>query len=359
MAIGAAIGEETAALASDGRLIPAFSAGELSETLRARIVAATNAARPYRHVPSALAGLGDLEILSLALRRRADLPNTVVDYQRWQETQPLAPSLAELGVPGDQLTDREVSPERGQLISLLYNSGIVDTETLSSAGADFSFAELRQPLLAGMSFRNAALRFIDFSAVELRDVDFSGAVLDHARFRSAYIVDSHFDGIVGGADRPRADTNLLPETGMAGADFTGAFIDRSTFISVRAFAANFDGAYIGNSDFSGAALGAATFRGAILFNNVFDGADLASIDLSGAIVIGPNFLDTLQTTAESFVADRYVLEPMSVAEGIDNAHVLRFDDALFAAVEAGALPVFVIVRIGEFEAEYGRNVIPD
>jgi len=357
LAIGAAIGAETAALSIDGRATPAFSASELSESLRARIVAASNSARPYRHVPSPLTGLSDLEIVSLAMRRRTDLPSIAADYERWQAIQPPR-SLAELGMPSDQLTDREVSPERGQLISLLYNSGIVDTELLSSAGADFSFAELRQPLLVGMSFRYAALRFIDFSTVEIRNVDFAGAALDQARFRSAYIVDSHFDGIVGGADRPPANVDLLPGTGMIGADFSGAFIDRSTFVSVRAFAANFDGAFIGNSDFSGAALGAATFRGAILFNNIFDHADLASVDLSGVIVFDPNFLVMLEATAESFVADRYAIEPLPL-DREDNVHAFRFDDAMLEALDNGVLEGFIVVEVGEFDTEYVANEIPD
>ena len=165
LAIGAAIGEETTALAEDGRAAPTFHAAELSDALRARIVAATNAARPYLHAQSPLSVLSEPEITAAAVARRTDLPGVLAQYDAVQAEQPGARPLSELGIATGELTDRKSSPERGQLISLLYNSRINDTALLTYVGADFSFAELRQPMLMGMSFRHALLRFADFSRI--------------------------------------------------------------------------------------------------------------------------------------------------------------------------------------------------
>ncbi|MEX0860390.1 MAG: pentapeptide repeat-containing protein, partial [Cucumibacter sp.] len=359
LAIGAAIGAETAVLATDGRPAQVFGAAEFSLSLRARIIAATNAARPYRHLVSSLAGLNEIEIVAAALKRRTDLPTTIADYETWRASQPLARSLAELGEPSSELTDREVSPERGQLISLLYNSRILDTEELSYNGADFSFAELRQPVLGAMSFRHAKLRFADFSGVEVRGTNFGGASLDHARFRGATIVETDFAGIPGADIEPPYLANpAVPVwwTLLNGADFSSSFIDRSKFGSTRAFAANFDSAYVGNSDFSNAALGASTFRNAIIDDCLFEGANMSSVDFSGAIVFDAAFLDKLAAAAasQSFVRERFALEPAPFEVVDTHPQAMNMDPAIIGGIADGSIPAFRVVRVGEFESDPGR-----
>ncbi len=254
LAIGAAIGQETTALAADGRTTASFSAAELSDALRARIVAATNAARPYRHAQSPLSELTEAELTAAAVARRTDLPVVRADYDAVQAQQPGARPLSELGVATGQLTDRESSPERGQLISLLYNSRILDTEVLTFAGADFSFSELRQPTLAGMSFRHAMLRFADFSRVQVRNVDFRGGLLDHIRFLGSRVVGSDFSALeaseVVAPFTPESNGAQTPSQ-MHGADFTSAFINETAFRSAWLVAANFDAAFVGLGRFHG------------------------------------------------------------------------------------------------------------
>jgi uncharacterized protein YjbI with pentapeptide repeats len=362
LAIGEALGEETAALAADGRRGATFDAAELSAALRARIIAAANAARPYRHLLSANGDLNDIELIIMALARRTDLPGALAQYERWQETQPLARPLAELGTPTDELTDREVSPERGQIISLLYNAGIRTTVALTYAGADFSFAELRQPMMAGMSFRHAMLRFADFSGVYLDAVDFRAGLLDHARFRGSNLAGVTFDSIPGAElEAPYTPLPATPfwYTELNGADFAGAAIIGSSFRSVRGVAANFDGTLIVGADFTGAELGAATFRNAVLYDCDFAGAALASVDFDGAIVFDADFVTNLGTAAldRTFAADRFTIEPLAPEAVIDHPQFRNLDPTLLAAIDGGAIAAYRVVRTGEFEDDPARGAV--
>jgi uncharacterized protein YjbI with pentapeptide repeats len=359
LAIGEALGEETARLAEDGRPEQVFSAAELSNALRARIIAATNSARPYRHLVSANAELNEIEILITAIGRRTDLPGTLEQYRQWQETQPMARPLAELGRPTDDLTDREVSPERGQIITLLYNSGIRDTADLTFAGADFSFAELRQPRLVDMSFRHAMLRFADFSGVAIDGVDFRAGLLDHIRFHGSVVTNAVFDSVPAAElEAPYAPLPGAPLwlTEMNGADFAGAAISNSSFRNVSGIGANFDGALLMAADFTGAELGAGTFRDAVLYDCVFDGTGLASVDFDGAIVFGGAFLEDLAAAASTFTADRFTLEELRPEIVVEHPQFLNLDREVLAAMEEGGVTAYRIVRIGEFEDDPERGV---
>lgn len=358
LAIGAAIGEETETLAGDGRPAPIFDASELSLGLRARIVAATNAARPYRHLVSGHSGLNEIEIIAAAVKRRTDLVATISDYERWQQSQPLARPLEELDQPSDQLTDRESSPERGQLISLLFNSRVLDTEAFSFAGADFSFAELRQPELGPMSFRHARLRFSDFSGISLNSVGFGAAWLEHARFRNARVVDVGFSSLASDEiEAPyKPDPSLdMWDTRMSGADFTGAFIDGSRFVAVEALAANFDSSFLVDCDFADATLDAATFKQAVFYRTSLAGASLASVDFADAITFESNFLDRLAEEALNFVRDRFTLEPMTFEEIQNHPHGLNAPEELSRGLQDGSIIAYRIRRIGEFESAAGPN----
>lgn len=371
LAIGAAIGEETTALAANGRTEASFAAAELSDALRARIVAATNTARPYRHAQSPLSELSETELTAAAVARRGDLPGVLAQYDAVQAQQPGARPLAELGVATGELTDRESSPERGQLISLLYNSGIRDTEVLTYAGADFSFAELRQPTLADMSFRHAMLRFADFSRIQVRNVDFRGGLLDHIRFRGSRIVDSDFSALAAAevqAPFAQEANGAATPSQLHGADFTSAFVYRTGYRGAWMVAADFDAAFVGSVDFTNTDLSAATFRGAVIYDSTFEGAQLGSVDLERAIVFAPDFLEALaaaSATAEdgthSFVAARWRLEPISLEELAEHPQIGAIVDELpdGGAALAGLTP-YRIVRVGEFEtmANPAGGIIP-
>lgn len=323
LAIGETLGEETAALrerrfpktgvetqAEDVAPLPDH---ELSTALRARIIAASIAARPYRYLVAPLVGLSDEEITWEALMKRPDLTTTIAALATQRQR---SAEIFGSGAPEGRLTDRVLSPERGQLIIMLYNSGVLQTEYLTFGGADFSFAEVRLRTLARMSFHHALLRHADFSGIVLHSLDFAASYIEGARFRRAELVDTSFAALAGEALKP--PMRPTPEqpwwhTQIAGADFTGARIFGGSFARAHGLALDFDGALVSNTDFKDAVIGASTFRHAVLWNCDFSGAVLKGVDLDGAIVFRESFLEDLAKAAEegTFVAERFVLEPLA------------------------------------------------
>jgi uncharacterized protein YjbI with pentapeptide repeats len=315
LAIGAAIGEASAKMP-----VIAQQAGTtvLDPALRARIVAATLAVRPYRYLVYGLDNLGDSEILAQAVARRSDLPVTQREYGEvitaMDQTWGLggADPRAEAG----ELTDRIVSPERGHLLGTLHNSGLRDLTRLTYEGSDFTFAEVRARNLDGIVLNFGLLDFADFSGVKLGGASFQAAQLDHARFVRSTIADAQFNSLANeSVPAPFAPNPMLPyrPTRLVGADFSLAGIARTDLSGVQAVGANFDGAVISDSSFVGAFLLGATFRNAVLYRVDFTGADLSRVDFDGAAVLDPEFLDKLavQALAGTFDKAAYVVEMIS------------------------------------------------
>lgn len=84
----------------------------------------------------------------------------------------------------DKLTDKLISPERGQLLLTLLNSDL-NTETLTQifSSADFSYSQLINTDLRNITIRNINLRNSDFSGsnfynVEIRNSNLSGSIFN-------------------------------------------------------------------------------------------------------------------------------------------------------------------------------------
>lgn len=312
LAIGAAIGEATAKMP---RVATEVGVGMLDPALRARIVAASLAVRPYRYLVYGLDRLTDDEAVAAAMARRSDLVLT---------QQQLKGSISERNrlwgvdlvagrADAGELTDRIVSPERGHLLGTLHLGGLRDMSQLTAEGADFSFAELRTASLDGIGLRFALLAFADFSRVSLVGAEFGGAQLDQARFVRATLHNTRFASVPN-AEVPQLFTPhpILPyrPTRLVGTDFALADIEGSDFSMVQAVGANFDGAAILTTRFTNAFLLTATFRNAILYDVDFTGADLTKVDFDGAAVFDAAFLDTLAAAAlpGTFDPAAYTLE---------------------------------------------------
>lgn len=318
LGIGADIGEATANMPT---IATEAGATMLPPELRARIVAASLAVRPYRYLVYGLDNLSDSEVVAQAVARRTDLAATQQDLasslagmdQTWGLG--AADPRAEAG----ELTDRIVSPERGHLLGTLHHSGLKDMSRLAYEGADFSFAEVRTPRLDGIGLQFAQLDFADFSQVSLTGARFGAAHLDHARFVRARISEARFASIANeDVPAPFEPNAVLPyqPTRLVGTDFSLADIDRTDFRGVQAVGANFDGAVLFDTSFSSAFLLAATFRNAILYKVDFTGADLTKVDFDGAAVFEADFLDivVVSALAGTFDKNAYALELIPDAE---------------------------------------------
>lgn len=317
LGIGAAIG---AAAEQTAGAVSVSTEALMSPSLRGRIVAATLAARPYRYLVYGLDALSDDEIVSAALDRRDDLPATVGEVRDALSRRDAmwAVAASDPHAAAGELTDRIVSPERGQILGLLYNGRQRDLRQLSAEGADFSFAEVRNPSLVGIDLGFAKLAFADFSRVTLTSAKFGAARLDQARFIGAKISGTSFASVLNEDVRPPFTSNpVLPyqPTRLVGTDFSRAEINAGSFAAAQAIGANFDGAALLDSDFSGALLLAATFRNAILYRVSFAGTDLTKVDFDGAVVFEPDFLDRVAAEASpgTFDATDYRLDPLDDA----------------------------------------------
>ena len=312
LAIGAAIGEASAKMP-----LIAQQAGTtvLDPALRARIVAATLAVRPYRYLVYGLDKLSDDEAVAEAMARRGDLAATQSQLRTMLAERDRVWGLGEADprAAAGELTDRIVSPERGHLLGTLHHGGLRDMAQLTYEGAEFSFAEIRTPNLDGIRLQFASLNFADFSQVSLAGAAFGAARLDQARFVRSAISGSSFASIANDQVQPPfAPSAMLPyqPTRLVGTDFSLADIEGSDFSGVQGIGTNFDGAAIFNTRFSGAFLLATTFRNAILYEVDFTGADLTKADFDGAAVFDAEFLDKLQVSALAGTFDKnaYVLE---------------------------------------------------
>lgn len=313
--IGSLLGEETTKLAKDGRAAPIFKDEELSQALRSRIIAATNAARPYRYLASPTDRVSDGELAIMSIERRTD-----VDKVR-DAVATLGTADAKMGLNliDSGLIDRPTSPERGQIISLLYNNRVLSTEWLTLNGADFSFAEVRVPLLSVISLQHANLRFADFSGVNVNNVQMGAAYMEQARFIRSIVSGSD----LGGIDQKSLNALITDDGGLVtwhsqlgGADFRAAIITSARFADANAIGVNFDYALIGKTDFSNAGLGAATFRNAVIRDCDFAGADLTKTDFDGAYVFSATFLDDLkaQVSEGTFDPAEYRLDKVAFAD---------------------------------------------
>lgn len=336
--IGAQVAQELAGVNTFAGDKPSIAG--LSPGLRARIVAATTAARPYRYLRNPLTDLDENLLMSSGLLRRTDLAASATVRQQLDAA---SGAVQFAGEQSGVMSDRPLSPERGQIIGLLVSNGLTDFSELN--GADFSFAEVRAASTAGsLRFHFASLRFANFDRQLLVGAEFDGAYLEHARFRNASL------------NYVRFTTGVLPSISggeglklgaqLSGADFSGAILKHASFDGSRGFGINFDGGVVHNSTFAGTSMAGSTFRNTIFGVVDFSGADLKSVDFDGAIVFDPAFLDTVaaQAAPDSFVRERFATAPIAAEEF---ARHPRWSDAWLDGLEQQ--PAYRITRVGAFE----------
>jgi len=334
--LGAQIAAETQQMRASGA---ALSIASLSPGLRARLIAATVAARPYRYLVNPLTDLDEQMLMSSGLLRRTEL---AASAKVREQLTALSGNVEFTGEQDGVMTDRPLSPERGQIMALLIYNELTDFPALN--GADFSFAEVRSAALARqLRFNKASLRFSNFDRQLLVDAEFNGAYLEHARFRNANINYTRFDA--GELPSISGGDPLVVHTQLSGTDFSGAILKHVSFTAARGFGVNFDRGVLHNVTFTNADLAGSTFRNTIFGVVDFTGANLKSVDFDGAIVFDETFLDTVaaQAAPDSFVRDRFELSPAPEAFA---AHPL-WSDAWLDGLEDKT--PYQIKRVKEFE----------
>ncbi|MDP3315629.1 MAG: pentapeptide repeat-containing protein [Devosia sp.] len=338
--IGAEVAREVDELRASGNGAPAIS--DLSPSLRARIVAASTASRPYRYLRTPLDDIDDQLLMSSGLLRRTDLAASAKVQAQLDAAQ--SGNVQFSGEQTGVMTDRPLSPERGQIMAILIYNRLTDFSTL--IGADFSFAEVRAASMgSSLVLTFAALRFASFDRQLLIGANFSGAYLEHARFRNASINGSQF-GIGTLPSITGEGIGFERGTQLSGTDFTGAIIKDTGFARARGFGINFDRAVIHKVQFTDAEMAGSTFRTSIFGVVDFTGANLASVDFDGALVFDPAFLDTVaaQAAKDTFVRERFELEPITPEQFSEHP---RWADAWLDGLEEKQ--AYRIKRVTEFK----------
>ena len=336
--IGAEVAREVEQLRAGGNPTPAMS--DLSTSLRARIVAASTASRPYRYLRTPLDDIDDQLLMSSGLLRRTDLSASAKVRAQ------LDASSGNVQFSGEQtgvMSDRPLSPERGQIMGLLIYNRLTDFSTL--IGADFSFAEVRATSTAQqLRLDFASLRFSNFDRQLLVGATFNGAYLEHARFRNATINSTQF----GVGQLPSASGEGIGferGTQLSGTDFSGAIIKDSGFAQARGFGLNFDRAVLHKVQFTDAEMAGSTFRSSIFGEIDFTGANLTSVDFDGALVFDPALLDTVakQALTGSFDPAFFELEPITPEQFSEHP---RWADAWLDGLEEKQ--AYRVRRVGSF-----------
>ena len=324
--VGARVSDDRQAWLEAGRSMDDFGLAALKAGTRGRIVAATLVARPYRYLAPDLPDARDQSavgrfMLGAAIDfvergRAADAPVNAGLERMQARLREIGGRVRPAG-GGVRLIERPISPERGDILSILVGNGVTDTDFLTFQGADFSFAEYRREVLPGINLRHARLRYAVFDHTQIQRSDFAGARLDAARFRSADIEGTRFSGLSAEEVQPPfADGSSTPHpTQLTGADFRRASLHATRFDEALASAMDMREAGLARVSFRGAQLGGTNFAGAILSDIDFAGADMASVDLSDALVFDKAFLDRIaQGAPERWVAERWMIEPASLDE---------------------------------------------
>ncbi|MEM6721011.1 MAG: pentapeptide repeat-containing protein [Bacteroidota bacterium] len=163
-----------------------------------------------------------------------------------------------------------LSPERGQLLLSIVNSGI-GKRTIESiykntpfSNADLAFARLNKVFLARISLDNANL-----SSVKLREANLFRANLKNANLLKASLSKANLSG---------ADVS---DTNLSGADLYNANLYDANLSRANLTNANIATADLSDADLSGANLSGANLTEANLYGVNLQSADLREADLSG------------------------------------------------------------------------------
>lgn len=249
---------------------------------------------------------------------------------------------------GDSLSDRELSPERGQLLMALLLMKM-DSASFTRIKQSVSFAAAD---LSGAALQHADLSGAQLSRADLKDADLSEADLQHADLQ---------DGSLWGANLNKADlrnANLkrsdlrwaeLNEADLQFADLNGARLSSAQLLKADARNASVQYADLGNATLAEAQLNRTNFLGAgfskaNLNNTDLTSSDLRMTDLEEATLTGTTLnkalvdsnwtakLDAWRLTGSKEIQDNYEV----VSDSLDkwNHKVYR----LHKTEKSGSLP---------------------
>ncbi|HZV69193.1 MAG TPA: pentapeptide repeat-containing protein [Saprospiraceae bacterium] len=214
---------------------------------------------------------------------------------------------------GDSISDKKLSPERGQLLLMLsamrIDSGSFHKIMLKSSfahavlrNADLREADLRWADLEGADLQDANLEGANLSETNLKMVNLWGANLMNSKLNEALLKRADLRwAVLNDADLRKADLNeadltsaQLRRADLSGAvlrwvDFSGAFLNEANLSGTDLFRASFIKAHLEKSILTDANLTLANLSDASLTET-----DLTDADMTSVVVSAPDWLNRLQ-----------------------------------------------------------------
>ncbi len=175
---------------------------------------------------------------------------------------------------GDSISEKKMSPERGQLLLALL---LMDIDSVSfskiKSNVTFSGANLNGVDLKGADLSNADLKGAHFKETNLSGTNFNHADLSDAELYAANLDSANFSG----ADLKRSDLRWaqLNDAELSRADMNGAQMASAQFINANLYKAK-----IQFADLTGAILHKANLSGVDLMGTGLTKANLSEADLS-------------------------------------------------------------------------------
>ncbi len=168
----------------------------------------------------------------------------------------------------DQLIDQPLSPERGQLLISLTNSGLhPSTYEKIFEKADFSYADLQNA-----NFDGNYMQGIELSYANLEEATFNNAVLEYANLEGAKLTGVDFE-----------------ETFMSGIQLNDANLQNSHLRNVKMRNANLKKADFRNAEISG------DFGNSIIDSIRLDSIKIGFLDLEGIKIRNPQVMALVDT----------------------------------------------------------------
>ena len=193
---------------------------------------------------------------------------------------------------GDSLSEKKLSPEKGQLLLGLYTRKIDSTSfNKIKRSTHFNGADLSKLDLHGIDLSGADLKDADLSDADLSNSNFQGVDLQNANLWGTHANKSNFVG----ADLRRA---VLSWAEMNGVQLDSANLNGADLSNAQLRNADLHGAKFRSAKLDGILLNEANMEGVVLIDASLKKANLTMVSLTKADVNRANFNEAIMPETE-------------------------------------------------------------
>lgn len=185
---------------------------------------------------------------------------------------------------GNELINNPLSPERGQLLTVLVESEI-DSIQLHKLleKCDFSYAEIGAIDLSDLNLNYSNFAKAEFNSTVLEDVNFKNGFLVGAIFNRSYLNQTNFNNA-------HMSSSLFFSSELDGTSFHNSDLRNSRFINWPSA----DGAQFILTNLQNATFENCYLNGTIFMSPILQNVEFKNVELDGAIVDRPDWLEHIR-----------------------------------------------------------------